>query len=343
MLLFAPVAEQYADFAAHTRADSPCFEEWARGVVGDPRVQEWIARLPPIKQQPNLVFAAARWHGVPAPGPYAGLREALLYDDGTIEATVMARSTQTNEVGRLAVLAPLFARIAARYDAPLALVELGPSAGLCLFPDRYTHRYQARDHPERPPVSWSPGRAGPVLECRVRGAFAPPAHGFDVAWRGGLDLHPLDVADDDAMAWLEHLVWPEQEHRRERLRAAVAIARAEPPRLTSGNLLTDLDPMIERAAAYGHPVVYHSAVLAYVPEEDRLEFAAAMTERVRGGRCSWVSYEGKDILPQVTRRGVVPPAHHPTFVIGLDGTSLAWAHSHGRSMTWFGDPARPPE
>ena len=60
------------------------------------------------------MFAAARWHGVPAPGPYDGLREALLGDDGTIRATILGRSTQTNEVGRLATLTPAFAEAGRR-------------------------------------------------------------------------------------------------------------------------------------------------------------------------------------------------------------------------------------
>ncbi len=342
MLLFAPVVEQYADFAAYSAADSPCFEGWAHGVVGDPQVQEWITRLPPIKQQPNLVFAAARWHGVPAPGPYARLRDALLHDDGTIVATIMARSTQTNEVGRLATLAPLFGRIATRYDAPLALVELGPSAGLCLFPDRYTHVYVPRDDPAGDVVRWTPGRAGPELTCRVRGPLPVRAERaattrLDVAWRAGLDVRPLDVTDDDAMTWLEYLIWPEQDDRRERFRAAVAIARAEPPRIVAGDLLTDLDPLIEEAASYGRPVVYHSAVLAYLPEEDRGTFTAAMSQRVRDGRCSWVSYEGKNILPDLTRRARVPEPRQASFVLALDGVPVAWAHGHGRSMAWFGE------
>ncbi len=74
----------------------------------------WIDTLPGIKKQPNLVFAAARWHGVPAPGPYAGLRDALLADDGAIRATILARSTQTNEVGRLATLLPASPRWSGR-------------------------------------------------------------------------------------------------------------------------------------------------------------------------------------------------------------------------------------
>ncbi len=61
-----------------------------------------------------------------------------------------------------------------------------------------------------------------------------PAEHPDVAWRGGVDLNPLDVHDQDAMAWLETLVWPEQDERRERLRAAVEVARREPAYLVRG-------------------------------------------------------------------------------------------------------------
>ncbi|MGZ5401327.1 MAG: DUF2332 family protein, partial [Nocardioides sp.] len=105
MQLYSDVAEQYADFARYADG-SPCFREWALAVAEDDDVLAWIAALPPIKQQANLVFAAARWHGVAAPGPYAGLRAGLLGDDGTIRSTILARATQTNEVGRLATLTP---------------------------------------------------------------------------------------------------------------------------------------------------------------------------------------------------------------------------------------------
>ena len=108
MELYTDVVRQYDDFARYA-GDSPCFQEWAEAVADDAEVLAWIGGLPPVKQQPNLVFAAARWHGVPAPGPYEGLRQALLDDDGTIRATILARATQTNEVGRLATLVPWFA------------------------------------------------------------------------------------------------------------------------------------------------------------------------------------------------------------------------------------------
>ena len=78
------------------------------------------------------MFAAARWHGLAAPAPYDALRAALLSDDGTIRATILARATQTNEAGRMATLLPAIALAAE--GRPVALLEAGASAGLCLYP-----------------------------------------------------------------------------------------------------------------------------------------------------------------------------------------------------------------
>ena len=135
MELFVDVADQYRDFARYA-GSSPCFEEWAEEVAEDEEVLAWIAELPGIKQQPNLVFAAARWHGVPAPGDYTLLREAIL--SGILRDTILARATQTNEAGRLATLTPFLGRMA---KEPIALLEVGASAGLCLYPDRYSYEW----------------------------------------------------------------------------------------------------------------------------------------------------------------------------------------------------------
>lgn len=334
MLLYAGIAEQYADFAAHA-GDSPCFADWATRVTQDAEVQAWIARLPAVKQQPNLVFAAARWHGVRAPGPYEHLREALLDDDGAIVATIMTRATQTNEVGRLATLAPAFAHLAAQADRPLALLEAGTSAGLTLYPDRYTMRYLLDDGST---AAWTPGTAGPALGCRVKGGFTVPTAPVDVAWRGGLDLAPLDVHDADAMSWLETLVWPEHDDRRARLRAAIDIARAEHADIRRGDILTDLPALIAEAAEHGQVVVFHSAVAAYLTPEDRERFDDIMRGLVRDGACHWVSNEGAGVLPGITATGPEVPAGHATFVLGIDGQEVAWTHGHGRSMRWHAGP-----
>jgi hypothetical protein len=323
---YAPVAEQYAEFARWSRDESPCFADWARGVAEDPEVQAQLADLPTVKQQPNLVFAAARWHGVPAPGPYRGLRDSLLGDDGTIRSTILSRSTQTNEVGRLATLTPAFATLAD--DEPLALIEVGASAGLCLYPDRYSYAWATATGPV------TAGK-GPRLDCEVTGPFPERVAVPRVASRAGIDLNPLSVTDEDAMAWLANLVWPEQDERRERLRVAVEVARSDPPSLVTGDLLTELPGEVDQAGKAGRVVVFHSAVIAYLEATDRARFQEMMTELVAEGRCHWVSNEGANVLPEVTATGPQVPDDLSSFILGVDGRVVAWTHGHGQSMTWL--------
>ena len=325
MDLTADTAEQYRAFALDARGYSPCFDDWSTRVAADADVLAWLERLPPAKRQPNLVLAAARWHGVPAPGPYDALREALLGDDGTITATILARSTQTNEVGRLASLVPVFAALAD--GGPVALVEAGASAGLNLFPDRWSYVWTTPSGVRR-------AGAGPELAADVSGPAPLPDAVPDVAWRAGVDLNPLDVTDDDQMRWLSQLVWPEHDERRTRLARAVELARADPPRHVRGDLLDELPALVDAAAAHAPVVVFHSAVAAYLSAEDRDRFQRLMTGLVADGRCHWVSNEAPTVLPEVTATGPVPPDARG-FVLGVDGRAVALAHGHGNWLHWF--------
>jgi len=320
VLLYDDVVSEYRDFATYAAGDSPCFEEWALGVSTDEEVLAWLGTLPPLKRQPNLVFAAARWHGAPAPAPYAALRRVLLEQEPEVRATVMSRATQTNEVGRLASLTPVLGLV----GGPLALVEVGASAGLCLHPDRYDYAW--------PPVGGLRGSGGPALTAAATGPLRVPVRHPEVAWRGGVDLNPLDVSDEDAMAWLENLVWPEQDERRERLRAAVEVARRDPPVLRRGDLFDHLPVLLDQAAPHGTPVVFHSAVIAYLEEPDRRRFHELMTGLVADGRCRWISNEGRHVLPEVTGDADVPSGR---FVTALDGTPVAYSHGHGHAIHWL--------
>ena len=320
MLLYDDVVTEYLDFATYAAGDSPCFEEWARGVAEDEEVLAWLGTLPALKRQPNLVFAAARWHGAPAPASYDALRAVLVEQEPAVRATVMERATQTNEAGRLATLVPVLGLV----EGPLSLIEVGASAGLCLFPDRYDYSW--------PPAGDLRGSGGPVLTAEATGPLpVPTAHPL-VAWRGGVDLNPLDVSDADAMAWLENLVWPEQDERRERLRAAVAVTRREPPDLRRGDLFDHLPTLLDEASLHGTPVVFHSAVIAYLEEPDRRRFHDLMTGLVAEGRCRWISNEGRRVLPGVTGSLEVPSGR---FVTALDGVPVAWSHGHGHAIDWL--------
>jgi hypothetical protein len=313
---YAEVVDQYTRFVEECRDESPCFASWAASVAADPEAVAWISTLPGIKRQPNLVFAAARWHGVAAPGPYAALRAALL--SGALRPTILARSTQTNEVGRLATLLPAFCGFA----GPLALLEVGASAGLNLFPDRWGYAWST---PSGVVTLGDP----PRLSCAVTGPAPLPSALPSVAWRGGIDLNPLSVLDDDAMAWLETLVWPEQSSRLARLRTAVAIASVDPPRIVAGDLLEELPGLVAEAAAYGTVVVFHSAVAAYLSPPDRSRMAALMSGLVADGACHWVSNESPGVFPRAS--SPAPPA---LFRLDVDGVPVGFTGGHGQSLAW---------
>jgi hypothetical protein len=321
-----PTAEEYFDFGdRQARASSPCFSAWALAVADDAEVLTRIDTLPPAKRQPNLVFAAARWHGV-RPGPYDALRTALLEDWDTIRATVLARATQTNEVGRCATLLPVLAGL----RQPLALLEVGASAGLCLYPDRYSYRFTG----DRPVTALDPagGPSPVVLECAVNGSPPLPDKLPEVVWRAGIDLNPLDVTDGDAMAWLQTLVWPEHEDRRRRLAAAVELVRADPPTLVRGDLNDGVRDLAATAPRDATLVVFHSAVTAYLAGDDRERFVRTVGE-LRG---HWVSNEGPDAVPHVgeTATSDPPPGLAP-FLLARDGRAVAWTEGHGRALWWM--------
>ena len=318
-------AQSYRDFAEQARGSSACFTDGRWPSRPTPRCSRSSTRCPAPKRQPNLVLAAARWHGAPAPGPYDGLRAVLLDDWDAVRATVLSRATQTNEVGRCATLLPVLAGL----PGPLALLEVGASAGLCLYPDRYSYRYPGHA------VDPADGPSRVVLECAVGGDAPLPDALPEVVWRGGIDLNPLDVRDDDAMRWLQTLVWPEHEDRRARLAAAVDLAREDPPTLVRGDLNEALPGLVEQVPDDATLVVFHSAVLAYLSAEERDLFALQMAVT----RGHWVGNEGPRVLPAVAATAPEgPPAGAAVgpapFVLGLDGWAVAWTEGHGRALHW---------
>ncbi len=140
----------------------------------------------------------------------------------------------------------------------------------------------------------------------------------------GLDLNPLDVTDPTDFAWLDALIWPEHAHRRARLRAAAALAAAEPPLLVPGDLVDDLPALAARAPADATLVVFHTSVLYQVPPPRREAFA-----KVVGGLPGhWIASEAPHVLPYDALP--TPPDDALRNVLALDGTPLAWTSPHGR-------------
>lgn len=321
--LRAQIATRYRRFARFGAAGrSPVYRRIADAVAQDGQILDRLAEMPRPKQQPNLLLGAVRFlYGTPEdPREFISVVHERW---NQIADVIRVRSTQTNEPARCATLLPVLARL----PQPLALLEVGASAGLCLLIDRYAYEYGDRViEPSVPSVV-----AAPRFSCRTSPRTPLPERNVEVAWRAGLDRRPLDLADDEDVRWLEALVWPGEEYRIPRLRAAVEVARAHPPRLVVGDLRTDLMGLADQAPENATLVVYHTAVLAYVREAaQRAAFARSVAEV--GG--VWVANEGIESTPGAPSEPFGEAAREDAFLLCLDGEPVAWTDSHGTWIDW---------
>ena len=318
-------AEAYRVFGTvHTKGHSPAYERIGVAVADSAELLERLLALPPVKRQPNLLLAAVRYLGGPVDSGEAFVGWALAHWE-QVRAVILAHATQTNEAGRCATLLPLLAAL----PQPLALIEVGASAGLCLYPDRYRYRYDDADAfgAAGSPVTIACATTGPV-------PFPAPERLPRIVSRAGVDLNPLDPADADDTRWLESLVWPGQRIRLARLRAALGVARSEPEpaRIVRGDLNARIADLVAAAPQGATPVVFHTAVLCYPPEEARRAFAAAIRELP----CHWISNEPPGVFPEIEARLPQPvPTDRGVNILALDGEPVAFTGPHGERLDWF--------
>jgi hypothetical protein len=232
------LAAAFHGFAAF--ASSKLYSRLAEETAENPEVTSLLLDADPEHRWPMLLLAAVHLEtmrsGEAYPESGAELAAFCREHDAALRATIATHSTQTNEVGRCAYLLPCFAHAAD--GRPLALIEVGASAGLVLNWDRYRYDYDPRE--SDPPLA------------------TPP-----VAWRVGIDLAPRP---EDG--WLRACVFADQPERVERLDAALAVARDHPPRLLGGDALDLLPELLAEVPAGAQPVVFHTAVLPYMEPED---------------------------------------------------------------------------
>jgi hypothetical protein len=300
-------------------AESPLYAQLAAAVSDDAQLLGFLADLPAGKRQPMLLFATLQYlHGSP-PAPVQ-LRAWILDDAERVRATMLARATQTNEPARCAALLPLLARL----PGPLALIEPGTSAGLCLYPDRYRYEYDGVRVGPQSPVT---------LRCTTSGAGPAPDRIPEVSARIGIDLNPLDPADEHDAAWLRALIWPgpRAAERLHRLTGATEIAAREPARMLRGDLVERLPEALDLVPEGSTAVVFHTALLIHVRRETRDRFV----DLVRSRQVRWIAQEGFGTLPGVEAQIPEERRIKGRFVLSLDGRALAQTAPHGGRIDWL--------
>jgi hypothetical protein len=323
----AGLYRRFARLEAH--GSSPIYEKLCLAIAESAPALALLASLPRHKRQPNLLLGALRWFGVPVEEPTAAL--ALVADRAEdLRSFMLDHATQTNEVARCAVILPALALV----PGPVALLELGASAGLCLLPDRWSYEWTRPDGSVVRLDARRPAPSSVGVAARVGGRAPLPTVMPDVVARLGLDAHPIDAADSHQQRWLECLVWPEHTERAERLRAALAAAATDPPPIRTGLFPADVPPAVDHLreqAPAATIVVLHSAAVAYLDTDARAELATMLA----GLGVRRLGLEGAQVTRDLGLAGV--PDAGGRFVLSLDDRVLGTANPHGRDLDWSAD------
>ena len=229
---------------------------------------------------------------------------------------------QTNEVRRSAALLPGFLRVAARTRLPLRIREIGASAGLNQGFDRYCY--------ELGPHRWG----DPTSSLRIHTEWEGPAPDLDarlrVTDRRGCDVAPIDLRDPSEQGKLQSFIWPEQHDRLERVRAAIALAIANPPTIDTAPAGAWIEHNVVPSPGIA-TVLFHSVVWWYIPEPERDRITAAMesagARATAAAPLAWLRMEGARIEEAELRLRLWPD--------GSDAL-LAAVHWHGAWVRWLG-------
>ena len=371
MLVELPLSDHFRGFAAVVDNDGgTTYPAICRGVADDPNVLSILDAAPLPQRRPLLLLAAVHFlllggvehplaafydtvaavRGIPFRPPRG--EPALAFADfcrghrDTLVELAATRSTQTNEVGRCNALMPGLCHVAAQHgwDEPLALLDLGTSAGLNLLFDDYAYTYRARDRGDV--VHTGAAASAVTLECTVRSELRalPTLRLPVVSARVGLDLAPVDASSDDEARWLLACQWPDNPARFERLRAALANLRAsaDPPRLERGDMVTDLARVASTVGGAEPLVVFHSWVAAYLDEDRQRALAAAVQALASTRAVHHLYLEAAFETPGLPTPPPPVPREGPDLASslvhvgpGAEPVRLADAHPHGYWIRWW--------
>jgi hypothetical protein len=304
-----PVARLVADFDGH-----PLLDALPQRVLGAVQARMLAG------EAPELAALHPAMGGTPK-HPEAGLAfVAVVERELERLRPELAHQVQTNEVRRAAGLLGGFLVVAQETQLPLRVLEIGSSAGLLLFFDRY--RYELGPH------RWGDPAAALCLRSEWTGAPPPLAAPLRVVARQGCDLSPIDARDPDQLRRIQSYYWADQQDRLRLLTEAAAALPGPAPveRIRAG-------AFVARELAGRRPgvatVLFHSSMWWYVPREEQRairEAVLAAGERADADApVAWLRAEPPDLHSAELRLTSWP---------GGEDRLLARVAHHGQWVEW---------
>jgi len=241
-------------------------------------------------------------------------------------APLLGQPPQTNEVGRASALAGGLLHLVRERDLPVALHEIGSSAGLNLRADAFwysaadgTTAWGPPDSPVRLPGAWA--GATPPLEAALR-----------IVSRSGSDVAPIDPTSDEGRLRLLSYVWPDQIERFERVQHAIEVARRIPATVEACDAATAVRRLEPVRGQW--TVLWHSVMWQYLASDDQ----AAITQHIESVGATATAAAPLAHLSLEPRRR--EPDEEPTFLVALQtwpgGAQriLGTGAAHGIPTTW---------
>jgi len=274
---YAQLSNRFIGFALECATTSELYASLARFIASDPELLAIASCSKAGQPAPNLFLGAVHYLLLQKPKSslssyYASLAgnpktiDSALYplfksfcldNRESIVGLLRTKLVQTNEAGRCAYLYPCFCLIYDTVQKPLALIEIGTSAGLQLLWDQYSYSYS---HASR--ELYGNRQSAVHLQAEVRGSgepflkHAPPP----VAARIGIDLHPNRQNDAEHYDWLQALIWPEHNERRELFEKAAACVREQSLQLIEADAVTCLPIIAESIPEDAALCIFHTHV-----------------------------------------------------------------------------------
>lgn len=337
---------KWLSYVPQTLADiSPLYAHLYQSMQDDPELLTLLRLIDPDQPIPVLFFSVvnflvlgekqhpfAQFYPYLCPTPrsaeeaYPSFRAFCLAHRDELQTLLPTVRLQTNEVSRCAQLLPAFKLVFARGGyQPLALIEIGSSAGLNLNWHRYGYHYGKVVIGDR---------ASPVqIHCRLLGSCVPPLPEVlpALAQCHGIELFPLDVTTEYAVRWLRACIWPEEQERYHRLDAALEVAREHPPHILSGDACERLPELLAAVPPDETLCVWHSFALNQGPAEIREQVIQMLTEASAERTIYRISLEANPAQSGGPRLELFTYQEGSLFHYEW----LAECDFHGRSLKWL--------
>jgi hypothetical protein len=275
--------------------------------------------------------------------PWAALWSAASASDEALDAAIrsawsqhrhhceaaLALPPQTNEVNRSAVLLPGLLHIAAHTQLPMTLLEIGASAGLNLWCDRFHYDYG----------SWQWGDVDSALHLHNEWRGKPPdaaQANLHIVRRAACDASPIRLDQAGESLRLASFIWPDQAERLVRLRTACALVQgcmqAQAVAVQALPAAEFVQRELQTLPRHQATVLMHSVVWQYIAADEQ----TLITQHVHAAGqaasavspLAWLRMEPPGATGDVELRCTMWP--------GGDDQLLARCHPHGAWVQWLG-------